>query len=64
MGRMPEAESYFAALLDEPEEQYGDLYLEAADALMAIGQYGRAVGFLEKLEVEHGRAMGIYGRGT
>ena len=51
-GRTSEADSYFKAWMDEPEDAYGDLHLEVADALMAMGQHGRAVGFLEKLEVK------------
>ena len=51
LGRRSEADDYFKALLDEPEDTYGDLHLEVADALVAMGQHGRAVGFLEKLEV-------------
>ena len=50
LGRMEQADSTLAGLLSEPADQFGDLFLEVGNALIAMGHHGRAAAFLERLE--------------
>ena len=60
MRHMEEADLCLAALLAEPPDQFGDLYLEVGNAFIVMGQHGRAAGFLERIEVGEGLRAGCW----
>jgi tetratricopeptide (TPR) repeat protein len=49
VGQMQEAQRHFTRLGMAPVKDYADLYLDAAEALLALNCHGRALAFYERL---------------